>query len=155
MTDQKDELEGMEEVKSNWFAKGKPGDFIKGTLVDIRVMDDSFNPGEKVTNYELLAHGGSFHRLDDKKLPVEEITEVADGEYWMVGGNKSINGQMRNIKIGQIVGIRFVEETPSKTKGFASAKVIKVYQGKMDEEWVKENEGGSEEISADDIGKNL
>lgn len=152
----KDSFDDLEKVKSNWWVKGKIGDQIKGTLVDIRKMDDLYHLGKKVTNYEFLAHSGFFHELETKdgvKIPVAETTEINAGEYWMVGGNKSIGSQMRNIKIGQIVGIRFDSTEPSKTQGWAPAKIIKVYQGGMDEEWLKGQTGNNDEISADDIGK--
>jgi hypothetical protein len=66
----------------------------------------------------------------------------------MIGGKASIERQMANIKIGQKVGFKFVDEKPSKTKGFAPSKLIKVFTPKnddgsykMDEEFLKGDDG--------------
>lgn len=121
-------------VKSNWVKFGKINDFIKGTLIDVREMMSNMpgKEGQKVKVYEFLAHAGSFHDLDEKRNPVETPTIVNEGEYWTIGGKVGIDAQMRNVKLGTIVGMRFAEEKPSKTKGFNATKIIKVYVGGQD-----------------------
>ena len=54
-----------------------------------------------------------------------------------------IDNQMRNIKIGQVVGFKFTDEKPSQKKGFNALKIIKVYAGEMDPEFTiqKDEEG--------------
>lgn len=121
-------------VKSNWVKFGKIGDFIKGTLVDVREMKSTMpgKEGQLVKIYELLASIGSFHDIDEEKKPVETPIIIQGGEYWNIGGKVGIDNQMRNIKTGQIVGFRFDSENPSKQKGFSPTKIIKVYAGAMD-----------------------
>lgn len=129
-------FEGLEEVKSQWIKWGKVGDWIRGTLTDVREMDSNL-PGKtgKVKVYEFLAHGGSFHDLDEKKNPVAKATVLEKGAIWIIGGKAGIDTQMRNVKLGQIFGMRFAAEKPSKTKGFNPTKVIKVLIGGMDPDY--------------------
>ena len=137
------------EVTSNWVKFYVPlEDKVLGTLIAKRTMKSSI-PGkenEDVMVYELKADEGSFHTVDDKKVLVPEPIVINAGEIWSVGGKNSIDVQMRNVKIGQKVGFKFIDEFPSKTKGFAPAKSIKVYTPKnedgtfkIDTEWVEEN----------------
>ena len=145
------------EVPSNWISWGVPiEDKIFGTLISKRTMKSTFpgKEGEEVFIYEMKADMGSFHELDDKKNPVDEPTVIQAGEIWNVGGKPGIDKQMRNIKIGQKVGLKFIEEVPAKTKGFNPAKLIKVFAPKnddgtfkMDEEFLKEQ--GQAELGAE------
>jgi len=147
MTQTKDELfDEKNEVKSNWWVKGKPGDWVKGTLVDVREMESQLpgQTGKMVKIYEFLTSGGSFHRLDDNKQPITPAVEIMEGEYWMIGGNQSLDNQMRNMKKGQIVGIRFTETKPAKQKGFNPSKVLKVYDGGMDPNYMGQTSADQE-----------
>jgi hypothetical protein len=136
------------EVSSNWVKFYVPmEDKVFGTLIAKRTMK-SIIPGkesEDVNVYELKTDVGSFHNVDDKKVVIPEPVTINAGEIWSVGGKNSIDVQMRNIKIGQKIGFKFLDEKPSKTKGFAPAKNIKVYAPKnddgsvkMDTEWLEE-----------------
>lgn len=124
------------EVKSNWVKFSVPlEDKIFGTLMSKRQMKSQI-PGkeaEDVWVYEFLAESGNFHETDDKKVVVPTPITINKGEIWSVGGKNSIDVQMRNIKIGQKVGLKFIDEKPSKTKGFAPAKNIRVYAPKNDD----------------------
>lgn len=135
MTDQN--MEGMEEVKSARVTFGKVGDFIKGTLVDIREIDNQYGkiPGEKSKIYEILAEVGSFHTINELKEVATTPIVINKGEFYNVFGKAGIDVGMRNIKKGQIVGLRFTEQKPSKTPGFNPTKVIKVFAGAMDPEY--------------------
>jgi|TARA_R100000789_G_C3022233_1_gene153761 hypothetical protein len=138
------------EVQSNWVKFYVPlEDKILGTLIAKRTMKSTI-PGkeaEDVNVYELKADLGSFHVKDDDDKIVAEPVKINAGEIWSIGGKNSIDIQMRNIKVGQKVGFKFIDEKPSKTKGFAPAKNIKVYAlknddgtPKMDKEWLQEQE---------------
>ena len=133
--------EGMSEVKTSWVKWGKIGDFIKGTLVDIREINSMLpgKEGQRVKVYEILAQMGSFHQIDEEKKPIDPPVVINVGEYWTIGGKPGIDSQMRNIKLGRIVGLRFTEAKPSKTKGFNALKVIKIYVGGMDPNYVGQN----------------
>ena len=127
------------QVKSSWVKWGKIGDNIFGTLIDVREINSQF-PGkenERVKIYEIKADGGEFHELDDKRNAVAEPTKIVEGEIWNIGGKAGIDVQMRRIKVGQKLGIKFTDEKPSKNKGFNPLKIIKVYtDGSIDEEWL-------------------
>lgn len=126
-------------VSSNFISWGVPGDYIVGTLASTRQVENNLpdKKGEMQTIYEFKVTDGMFHKLDDKKQPIPEAERCQAGEFWNVGGKKGIDAQMRNVKIGQILGMKFMEETPSKTKGFNPTKVIKVFtEGKMDTEFL-------------------
>ena len=150
------------EIPSNWMkfnvsaADDAEGcDKIFGTLIAKRQMKSTMpgKEGELVNIYEIRAtKETSFHILDEKKKVVDEAVSIDIGDVYSVGGTKVIDNQMRNIKVGQQIGLKFIEEQASKTKGFAPAKIIKVFAPKnaegtgplMDEEFLKEQGGGLE-----------
>jgi len=131
------------EVQSNWMkfnvsvADSPEGaDKIFGTLVSKRQIKSNMpgKEGEIVNVYEIKAsQETTFHVLDEKKKLVEEPIIITPGDVYSVGGTKVIDNQMRNIKIGQMIGLKFIEEQPSKTKGFAPAKIVKVFAPKNDD----------------------
>ena len=143
-----DEFDESNAVPSNWVSWGVPvEDKIFGTLVARSTMKSTFpgKEGQIVNNYEMKADFGSFHKLDEKKNPIEPAIEVQEGEFYNIGGKDMIDRQMKNVKLGQKVGLKYIEDVPAKTKGFAPAKVIKVFAPKnddgtfkMDTEWVEE-----------------
>jgi hypothetical protein len=138
-------------VKSNFIKWGKVGDFCKGTLMSIREVANNLpgKEGEMSKLYELKIETAQYHDIDpDTRQAVEPQIVVNAGEIYNVGGKPAIDQQMRNIKIGQIVGFKFTETKPSKTKGFAATKIVKVYQGEMDMAYLKAN---AEHLSVDEI----
>ena len=138
------------EVRSNWVKFTQPGDKIAGTLISIREQESNLpdKKGEMETVYEVKASKGEFHDTDKLGKIIEEAIILKDGEIYNVGGSKSVDTQMRNVKIGQIIGIKFVKELPPKVKGYHPAKIKKVYilrdektdQPLMDNEWLKSND---------------
>ncbi len=52
---------------------------------------------------------------------------------------------MTNMKVGQKIGLKFIESKPSKTKGFAPAKIVKVFAPK--------NEDGDYQMDTDFIAQ--
>lgn len=134
-------FEGLEEVKSQWVKWGRQGDWVRGTLTDVREVDSQL-PGQtgKVKVYEFIAAGGSFHGITDGKVD-DKPTVLGKGDFWTAGGKAGIDNQMRNVKIGQVFGMRFAEEKPSKTKGFNPTKVIKVLVGGIDPEYQGQTSG--------------
>lgn len=144
------------EVQSNWmkfnvsFADDPENcDKIYGVLVDKRTQKSSLDDKEKIQNvYDIKAlEATSFHRLDDKKKLVNEPIAIEIGNIYSVGGTAVIDRGMRNIKLGQIIGLKFVEEQAAKVKGRSPTKVIKAYTFKnaegtgplMDADWVAEH----------------
>lgn len=136
------------EVQSNWVKFNVPlEDKIFGTLIAKRQVKSTLpgKEGEMQMVYDLKADLGSFHELDDTKHVIETPVVVQAGEFYALGGKPQIDRQMQNIKIGQKVGFKFIDETPSKTKGFAPSKNIKVFAPRnddgshvMDEEFLAE-----------------
>lgn len=125
------------EVKNVFFSFGKIGDYIKGTLLAIREVNSTLpgHEGEKVKVYDVKVKSGVHHLLDDKKNVIEPGIVLEEGSYISVGDRVSFSDQMRMIKIGQIFALKFVEEKPAKKKGFNPYKLVKLYQGTMDEEY--------------------
>ena len=150
-----DVFDESNEVKSNWAKFSVPQeDKIFGTLIAKRQVKSNLpgKEGEMVMVYDLKADYGTFHALDDKKRVIEEPITVEAGTFWSVGGKPMIDRQMQNIKLGQKIGFKFIEEVPSKQKGFNPTKVIKVFAPSnpanpdiawMDEEWLEANKGES------------
>lgn len=137
------------EIRSSWIKWGKVGDYITGTLTDVREINSNLpgKQGERVKVYEVKIDEGSFHELDDKKNPIEPPISLPAEEIWLVGGRMGIDAQMRRVKVGQKLGMKFTDEKPPRQKGYNALKIIKVYtDGHMDEEWL-----GSQEISAKDM----
>lgn len=137
--EKKDPFAGMEEVKVEYktLAWGKVGDWFKGTLTDnTRQLVNNLSPRKEMqTVFEFKAHGGSFHNIVDKVVD-ENSTEIKKGDFWsMITSKPALLAQLKGVKIGQVVGLRFKESKPSKTKGFDPAKIITVMIGEMDPEY--------------------
>jgi len=143
-----------EEVPSNWITWGVPvEDKVLGTLISKRTMKSTFpgKEGELVNIYEMKVDEGTFHTVDDKKNPVQPAVIIESGEIYNIGGKAMIDRQMKNIKVGQKIGMKFIEEVASKTKGFAAAKVVKVYTFKNDDGTVKMDEAFLAEINQSEL----
>lgn len=132
-------LDEKNAVKSSWVKFTLVGDAIVGTLVAVSERESTL-PGKEGTmqkSYEILADGGSWHDLDEKKNPVKPPVKIQAGETWFVGGRLGLDPQMARIKIGQRLGIKFCEEVPSTKKGFNALKIIKaITKGEMNEAWL-------------------
>jgi len=140
--------EHEEEVQSNWLRWGKVGDTIKGTLIAVRSMKSTLpgKVGQDVAIYEIKASEGEFHNMDTKtKAAIEPAIKIEEGDIFNIGGKPMIDKQMRNIKLGTKIRIRFTEEQAAKNAGFSDLKVIKVFivrdesnQPVMDQAWLDE-----------------
>lgn len=129
--------ENEAKVEYNNLKFGKPGDWFKGTLTEnTRQMKNNLSAkGEMQTVFEFQAHGGSFHNIVDNVVQ-EEATAVEKGEFWSyITGKPALLNQLKGAKLGQIIGLRFKEIKPSKTKGMNPAKIIQVYLGGMDPDY--------------------
>jgi hypothetical protein len=141
----KDIFSEENEMKSAWVSWGKVGDSIVGTLIAKYQKEQTFDGKTSMQwIYEIKASGGAFHQLerDDNSnwVPVKEPTKVNPDETWNIGGKAGIDAQMRNVKLGQIVGLKYTESIPNKDKTKYPTKKIQVYtNGEMDEAWIEEN----------------
>jgi len=134
------------EASNSFVSWGEVGDFILGTLTAVREVASTLpdRVGEMQKVYEFKVAECRYHLLDEKKNPIEPAEEPQKGEIISVGGRKTIDSRMQRAKIGQVVGLKFVEELPAKTKGYNATKLIKVFFPKnadgtpeMDEEWLE------------------
>jgi len=129
----------FQEVKSSVVSWGKVGDYIQGTLVDIRIREvqDEKKGLVRKNVYEILADEGQYHEIDENRNPVEPPIKCEKNDFYQVwGGREIIDNGMRKIKIGQKVRIVFTEQLEPKKKNYSGFKIIKVYAGPMDEEWL-------------------
>lgn len=120
------------EATNNFVSWSEVGDFVLGTLVATKEVASTLpdKAGEMQKIYEIKVREASYHVLDEKKKVVEEPIVPEEESIVSVGGRKTIDGRMAHVKIGQIVGLKFTEELPSKTKGYNPTKLIKVYTPK-------------------------
>lgn len=111
-----------QELKPKTAEFNKVGDYHVGVLVDRKVIDDkmSSTPGAKVVIYTLLNDEG------------EALT------IWGKRGHPKVIPGLEQAHMGEYVKVAFDKEVPAKTKGFAPAKVFKVYtKGEMKPEVLK------------------
>lgn len=120
------------EAKNNFVSWSEIGDYILGALVSAKQVPSTLpdKQGEMQWVYEMKVREASYHALDDKKRVIDEAIVPDEGEIVSVGGRKTIDSRMARIKIGQIVGLKFVEELPAKTRGYNPTKLIKVFTPK-------------------------
>lgn len=137
------------EVQSNWMKFNIPlEDKIHGTLIAKRQVASQMQgkEGQKQWQYDIKTDEATvYHKLDEAMKLVDEPIHISPGEVYSVGGTVVIDRQMQNIKIGQIVGLKFIEEVPAKIKGHHPAKIVKVYAPKgedgsplMDDEFLQQ-----------------
>ena len=133
------------EAQNNFVSWGQEGDFVLGTLIGVREVKSTLpdKAGEMQKIYDLKVKECSYHVLDEKKRIVEEAVVPSEGDLVSVGGRKTIDSRMARVKVGQVFGLKFVEEQPAKTKGYNPTKIIKVFTPKdkdgsvlMDQEWL-------------------
>lgn len=137
MAEEKDPFAGMSEVKTNAIKWGKVGDWFKGTLTDnTREVENKLSAKKEMQKvFEFKMHGGSFHNINEDRTVAAEATIIAKDAFMSVFAKGAVAAQMRNAKLGQIVGMRFVEEKKSSTAGFNATKVIKVFLGEQDPDY--------------------
>lgn len=120
------------EAQNNFVSWSEVGDFVYGTLTATKEVPSTLpdQAGKMQKIYEVKVKDCSYHVLDDKKKVVPEAVVPLEGDIVSVGGRKTIDSRMARIKIGQVFGLKFIEELPSKTKGYNPTKLIKVFTPK-------------------------
>jgi len=134
-----DVFDDKNEVKPSWIKWGKVGDVISGTLADVTERESNLPgaKGEMQTIYDIKVEKGSFHDIIDGKV-AKNATELAEGEVWKVGGKKGLD--LRRVRLGQKIGLKYTEEVPPQTSGYNAFKLVKLYTaGEMDKEWCEAN----------------
>ena len=121
---------------------GRVGDYFKGTLINnTRTMQNNLSEKKEMqTIFELKAKEGSLHLITDRQVD-PNATKIVAGEDWsFITGKTVMLKALEKAKIGQIIGLKFTEEKKAGKKGFNPAKIIKIFLGKMDDEWLKSQE---------------
>ena len=132
-TTSKDPMAGMDESKSSIIKFGKIGDWFKGTLTDnTREIENTLSANHEMQRiFEFKAIGGSLHGITDK-VPNATADDAVAGAFYSLFAKGFLKDQLKNAKIGQIIGLRFAEEKNATKPGFNNTKIIKVYFGAMD-----------------------
>lgn len=113
---------------------GEVGDYIRGTLIsNSRTMVNNLSPKKELqTVFEIRASSGEFHNIIKKKVQ-KEVTVIEEGDVWSyITSNPIMLKGLGEIKIGQIVGLKFAEIKEAKQSGWDNAKIVRIYAGKMD-----------------------
>ena len=122
---------------------GKIGDFVKGTLTgNTKQLVNNLSPKKEMqTVFEIKVQAGSLHLIHKKQIDATP-TVLVPGEFWSYITSKPVMLDMlKNIKIGQIVGLRLTEIKPAKQPGFDDTKIVKVFPGSMDDTYQGESSG--------------
>jgi len=124
-------LADMDISKIPFMKFANPGDYIRGTLLEVSESEDKFakQPGAKQRLYLIKAAVGKYQ---DETGTIE----IKNGDYYFIGGKPSIDKGMKLVKVGQIVGVVFIGTKASKEKGYAPAKVFEVRKLGMDPDFV-------------------
>lgn len=130
-------------VKYSTIKWGKPGDWLKGTLVDnTRQVPNTLSAKKEMqTIFEFKIHGGEFHGINKDKTIEADPTILQPNSFWSVFAKPVLRDMLKNAKLGQVIGLRFIEEKPPKQAGLNPTKIIAVYLGAMDPEYHGEQSG--------------
>lgn len=131
-----DPFAGMSESKRPQVKFGRVGDWFKGTVVDnTREIENKLSAKREMqTIYEFKGLGGVFHNIVDKVVSAEE-TAIKPGEFYSFFAKGLVKAQLKNAKLGQIIGLRFREERKATQPGFNDTKIIEVWLGDMDPDY--------------------
>ncbi len=146
----KDLFDEEARVKPLWVKWGKVGDYIAGTLINVKVIKSTLKGKEGTDQkiYEIMATApddthkdfGQYHEFEDNGDAKKEVTKVKPGKIYLVGGKFDIDDAMTHAELGQFVVMKFIEERPNKKKGYNPSKVVQVWLHEINERW-KESRG--------------
>lgn len=154
-----DDSAEMKDANMTW---GKVGDYIMGTLVDVkRGIDTQYGLNDV---YIIMAKEGEYHETvkdkDGNKVLADKPTPISESDYMSVWGRtKRFNDQMERIRIGQILCLKLREIIPSKKESNQPFKRIAIYtKGVIDPNFtqdtakaVQDTFEGSEEVDVEDV----
>lgn len=132
-----------EEVKrkSNYIKFNKVNDHIQGTLVKVTVPAEPDSYGRMDKKYTILCEsgivfGGEMEKDTGNYIVDKDPTTLEAGREYIVTGKVSLDSSMAELKLGQKCIIQLAELKPSK-KGSRPAKIMKVFAGGLNDEWLK------------------
>jgi len=105
-------------MTSQYWKYPNVGDKVEGTYVERRVTTNRLKKDAEQIVYSIM---------------------LEDGTFTDVYGKPGIDAQMRNVKLGQIIGFEFVREDPPKQAGHSPTKIVQVYANPktVNEDWIK------------------
>ena len=127
--DKDDIFSDENEVKANYWKLEKVGDEVRGVLVDKRIVQNTLRtPAVRQTIYTLI---------QDDETPI------------CIGGRGGQDPQviagLEQCKMGQYVGLKYVEEKKNSKPGLHPAKIVRVYtNGTMKQDVLDKYKGVSE-----------
>lgn len=124
------------EATNNFLKWGDVGDYVLGTLISKKQVPSTLEDkkGEMQWVYELKVKEGEYHDIDPKtKGPTGDAIVLNEGDIINVGGRSMYDSRMARVKIGQVVGLKFTEVLPAKSKSRSDTKLIKTYTPKGDD----------------------
>lgn len=136
------------EAQNSFLTWGKPGNFFLGTLIGKKQVKSTLadKVGQLQWIYEVKVRECIYNKLDDKKNAIEPEIVCESEEIISIGGRTSIDSRMARIKIGQVFGLKYLEDGPP-VKGRSPYKAIRVFTPKnesgefeMDEEFLASKE---------------
>lgn len=142
------------EVKSKTFKFGMPGDYLIGTFIEVSKTTSPDSYGKLSHIYRVKTQEGSFFgstKNDKTKKWVMDteptlIGKDEDYTFFISNDKGAVIGKMKDIKVGQKFKILFEESKPT-TKG-NDAKIVKVFAGKMDQEYLDSQKSGLDEFDS-------
>ena len=136
-------MDEYKEIQPKTFKFGQVGDYVAGTLTDVSKTQAPDAYGKLSHIYSVLADEGKFlgsskNEKTGKYTPNKDETVIEKGEQYtlFISDDKGVViGKMKDIKLGQKFKIQFTE-LKATSKG-NDAKIIKVFSGPMNEEYLK------------------
>lgn len=131
------------------------GDRILGVLLSKRQVPNrlSKEPGAKQWLYEVKVRECEFYMTDKKGNPVDDSTIIESGEIVNVYGKPYFDARMRQVKPGQVFGLKYVSDLEATTPGFNDTKEIKVFTPKGKDGEFEFDEEVLNEINNNDFDK--
>lgn len=149
------------EAQSINFKFGRPadddykGDRILGVLLTKRQVPNKLakEANAKQWAYEVKVRQCEYHNLDKKKNYVEPSIEINEGEVVTVYGKPFFDGKMRQVKPGQVFGLKYIGDLEARVEGHNDTKEIKVFLPKGDDGEFEMDEEVLNELNVENFDK--
>lgn len=136
------------EAKSISFKWGKfadddyNGDRILGVMLSKQQIPNkkAKDPNAKQWVYEVKVRECEFHDMDKKQNAIEPSIVIAKGEVINIYGRAFYDKVLRQVKIGQVFGLKYIKDIPATVAGNSDTKEIKVFLPKVNGEYEMDEE---------------
>lgn len=152
MTVQKDSTYSEENIpQSNWARFETVWDAVKGTFKEVFDKEWEWEfPDQKVYVLD-NAKTSKLQVIDWKVEWTIEEEEVWEINVWIKVTNNYLLQRLKTVKPGDINAFAFLKEIEPKKKWYKPAKSIQIFKAWVDQEWLKQNQQKTEEVTIDDI----